>query len=60
MYTCIKIWNILPSQGQRHPDLSRHVASSEVAPPQESLDAKAVVDDENDDEEVDKMEVVTA
>nr|XP_034333296.1 uncharacterized protein LOC117691385 [Crassostrea gigas] len=45
-----------PLQGQRHPDLSRHVASSEVAPPQESLDAKAVVDDENDDEEVDKME----
>lgn len=44
-------------QGPSYPDLSRHVASSEHAPPQESLDgAKAVVDDENDDEEMDKME----
>lgn len=43
-------------QGRSYPDLSRHVASSEHAPHQESLDAKAVVDDENDDEEVDKME----
>ncbi|XP_065927612.1 uncharacterized protein [Magallana gigas] len=38
------------------PHLSSPVASSQLAPPQESLDAKAVVDDENDDEEVDKME----
>nr|XP_011427342.3 uncharacterized protein LOC105328261 [Crassostrea gigas] len=46
-----------PLQGRSYPDLSRHVASSEHAPPQESLDgAKAVVDNENDDEEVDKME----
>lgn len=56
----IKKWNILPSQEPSYPDLSCPVASSQLAPPQESLDAKAVVDGENDDEEVDKMEVVTA
>eukprot|EP00105_Crassostrea_gigas_P011598 XP_011427342.2 PREDICTED: uncharacterized protein LOC105328261 [Crassostrea gigas] len=36
--------------------LSSPVTSSQLAPPQESRDAKAVVEDENDDEEVDKME----
>lgn len=40
-----------------YPDLSSPVALSKLAPPQESLDAKAaVVGDENDDEEMDKME----
>ncbi|XP_052712011.1 uncharacterized protein LOC128186255 [Crassostrea angulata] len=45
-----------PLQEPSYPDLSCPVASSQLAPPQESLDAKAVVDGENDDEEVDKME----
>lgn len=36
------------------------MALAELSPPPESLDgAKAVVDDENEDEEEDKMEVVT-
>nr|XP_034335667.1 uncharacterized protein LOC105334397 [Crassostrea gigas] len=46
-------------QGPSYPDLpvSSPVALSKLAPPQESLDAKtAVVDDENYDEEMDKME----
>lgn len=48
------------SQGSSYPDLSSPLASAELAPPSESLDgAQAVVGDENEDEEEDKMEVVT-
>lgn len=56
------IWNILPSQGPSYPDLHapNPMALAELSPPPESLDgAKAVVDDENEDEEEDKMEVFT-
>lgn len=56
------IWNILPSQGPSYPDLhaSNPMALAEFSTPPESLDgAKAIVDDENEDEEEDKMEVVT-
>lgn len=56
------IWNNLPSQGPSYPDLhaSNPMALAELSPPPESLDgAKAIVDDENEDEEEDKMEVVT-
>lgn len=56
------IWNILPSQGPSYPDLhaSNPMALAELSPPPESLyGVKAIVDDENEDEEEDKMEVVT-
>lgn len=56
----IQIRNILLSQGSSYPDLSSPLASAELAPPSISLDgAQAVVGDENEDEEEDKMEVVT-
>lgn len=55
-------FNILPSQGPSYLDVhsSNPMALAEPSPPPESLDgAKAIVDDENEDEEEDKMEVVT-
>lgn len=52
-------FNILPSQ-YLDVHASNPMALAEFSTPPESLDgAKAVVDDENEDEEEDKMEVVT-